>query len=326
MKRRSVNRAQAALLACVAAAGLVGCGRGAHVSATEPPLPAQAPIDPIINTAAFGEQNGLEIRWWAMRDDPELIRRALAPYLHQPAPTDPETVERLRQAGLRLVAVPMADLLGLRARMPIVGRIERRWIGQAPRWIECVPGPRFSPGKTVRIGQERLTLRPGALRLLTRAWTEPQHDGATLRIDLAMQHVEARHLDPHVPLMELPARHGVLSDGMVFAISIAELESRGVHFYLLVPEPPEIEWGGRESDDDADATGPEIHGPPTPEPEDWTLEPEVDEALMQGPPAPDIPTLGEAMLIQPEQHGGARRMRAIIVLIPRLAGETRLLP
>lgn len=316
----------------VVSAVVVALGAGCAGSGASPvqDIAANAPpVDPIINAAAFGEPEGLEIRWWIVRDDTDALTRGLRPYLNQSLPIDDETSERLRACGFRLVAVPMDDLLGLRSRLPLVGRIDRRWVGQTAAWVEGVSGPRFAHGRTVRLGHERLSIPPGALRLLTRAWKEPGVPEGRLRIDFALQHVDAATLDPQRSVLEFTAARSIVDEGLIFTSTLAELSASASFFYLLVPESPERDWriDDDEESDDSEADEPAASDDePVAEPLPWSPEATVEEALVQGPPAAGIPTLGELMLMQAPDPMTGRSLRAVIVIVPRVQAGDPMLP
>lgn len=324
---RLMNRLRCVILVWSALCGAIGVGcAGQRAASPVAPSAAPAPIDPLISAAAFGEPEGLEIRWWILRHDSELIVSTLEPYLNQPLPVDDATTQRLRECGLRLVAIPMADLTGLRTRLPLVGRIDRRWIGQTASWVEGVSGPRFRGSRTVRLGMERLSLPSGVLRLLTRVWKDPGVSAGRLRIDLAIQHVDAATLDPHQSALEFGSAGGPLVEGMIFSSTLTEMIAGETYFYLLVPELPEREWAPEDDDEDEQADASSSPNDDWDEPAPWSPEPIVEETLVQGPPAAGLPTLGELMLMQPEDPVTGRLLRAVIVLVPRVREGQSLLP
>ena len=298
---------------------------------SEPVAVQPTSLDPIINPTAFGEPEGLEIRWWIVRADDVRVHDALKPYLNQPPVIDEETQLRLRDAGLRVVSVPIADLLSLRRQLPIVGRIDRRWIGHAPRWTEGVGGPRFDSTRTIRSGDEILTLPAGGLRLLVRSWPEVSRAAASMRIDAAIQYIEASVLAGAPPAaLRGVARRGVLSEGFVFTSTLAELSCNGVYAQVIIPAPPEFEWDDEsdesESDDDESApTVADIIGPGAEEPAEWTPDIDVDASLVSGPPALQMPTIGEAMLAQPPDPITGRAVHAVLVIVPRVHSAPPLL-
>lgn len=307
----------------VACASAVGCG-GTTTSITDlaAPIASQASA-PIISPAVLAEPDGLEIRQWAVRFDREALIAAISPYLDAAPITDPRTEKRLRDSGLRVIAVPIGLIESVRARMPLVGRIDRRWVGQAPEWTEAYAGERFGPGAPFRLGDERLILGEGRLRLIFRAWTEPD-PRPRLRLDLALQHEPPRG-PTALHSNAAPRRRGIVEEGLIFSSSVAELVLDGASVLLLIPDAPEHDWHNTESESE-----PEADDAPDPEdslePADWLPQPEPTADPLPGPPAPDTPTLGEALMVNTGSVGSAPRSRAVIVLIPRIAGRAGILP
>ena len=293
---------------------------GSFDSASAP----EALLDPIISPSALREQVGIELRWWAMRDDPDAIKRAVGPYLDRPSPLDAAATEHLAKAGLRVVALPMKDLLSVRSQLPIVGRIDRRWVGLSPAWVEGVTGPTFDDGRTVQVAGELIRLRAGELRLAVRAFTEPTVDGASLRFDLAVQHVDAQHLEGKRTALDVPTvRRTIMDAGQVFGTTIAQFTADGDSFYLLLSDDPD--WVRQRSNEKKKSDENEKSPEPT-EPEQWSPAPMVGAGQVEGPPTPALPTLGEALLSSPASADGKRSWRAIVAIVPRVGGASRLLP
>jgi len=309
--------------AMIAAPVLAGC-----VSAPAPtargPVPPTA--EPIVSAGALGAPDGLEVRWWVVREDADAVRSVLAPYLDRPVPADGQTLERLRRAGFRLVEIPLADLGAVRAALPIVGRIDRRWIGQAPDWIDAADGPLRPDSAPVRVGGERLDLPAGRLRLMVRAWSEVGAE--TLRLDLAVQHIRADRAPRAIALDEPARRRRPADEGLMFRASTAELALNPGALLLLIPAAPEFEWAPEDDEPAADAPDTPADKPPGDplDPVEWTPQPDVDESAVQGPPAPTAPALGEALLIAQGSGADQPRYRAVVALIPRLTRPRTLLP
>ena len=299
---------------------------------------APSPADPIISAGSLGTPDGLELRWWVVRDEMDLILTALAPYLDRSVPADASTVERLRAMGLRLVAVPLTDLLPLRSSLPIIGRIDRRWIGQPTDWTSVIDGAPVTAGAPVRFAEERLALPAGRLRLLARSWTEISATHENLRLDLVIQHVPAQRPARAIGFGDAAARPRDAAEGLVFSASLAELSIPPDTMLLLIPDAPEEEWtGGEPSAEPTEEehpsraeTGVDAHPAVGADVDEgageWSAEPVIDEAFLQGPPAPDVPTPGEALLMTHADGTGARRLRAVVAFVPRVARRRTLLP
>lgn len=299
-----------------------GCGSAIKPAATAEPT-ARSSAAPIISPAVLAEPDGLEIRQWSVRFDPDVLAAALAPHLDNPPIADAVTEQRLRQAGLRMVVAPIEAVESLRARMPLTGRIDRRWVGQAPDWTEIYAGERFAAGTPVRIGDERLILGEGRLRMLLRAWSEIDSEPG-LRIDLAIQHEPPRG-PMTLSTVAAPRRRGVVEEGLIFRSSVAELMLDGSSVVLLIPASPEEDWLRTETESE-DAGDDSPVADDSPEPADWLPQPKAAAEFLPGPPAPDTPTLGEALMLTTDRGASAPRSRAVIVLIPRVAGRAGILP
>jgi hypothetical protein len=322
-----------------------GCAFGlaaltAIASGCAGPAPSDQPDSPAFSAspAVRGAESGVELRWWVLPDDGDVIARALSGYESRPLPIDPPVRQLWRANGLRLVAVPVADLPALQARFqslrsevlvadlraagivesdltrvaatmaPTASASQEQWLGEVPRWTDAVRGPTTSRRTVIKMDSGLLPLGPGRLRLLLRAWAVPMQIGAEraaagLRLELAPQFEETRNRleDPELALSPPLA---VEDQGLVLSRLVMGMTLDGGDALVIVPDRPGTDWA-------AIAEG----GPAVPAPE----------ADIFGPPAPEGVTLGEAMLssegIGPLGGASARAPRpvkAVIVLIPRV--------
>ncbi len=230
------------------------------------------------------------------------LAELLAPYADRPVPLGETERARWRAAGLRLVAVPLAELDALREGLRAAGPVQRQWLGEIPRWTDIVAGPVSRERRAIELEGHRLVLGPGRLRLLARCWVAPGDDGAdgpeaVLRLEIAPQHVpilsDRERLAREAGLHERPSGE---DEGVVFRRLTVALSLREGEAYLIVPESPSVEWGG---------PGPGVPGPDV------------------GPPASGIPSLGEAMLTT--WRAGRIDARAIVALVPRVPESFRLI-
>src|SRR5690606_1269472 len=122
-------------------------------------------------------------------------------------------------------------------------------------------------------------------------------------VDLALQHQPPARARSLRELVDRPRQTPIEQAGVVFSRFVLELGLNGDEALLIVPERPEVVWGEGQAAADAGAAAAE--GPPP---------------LPVGPPAPRLPTLGEAMLWSDagDSPRAARPVRVIIALIPRL--------
>lgn len=317
--------ARGALLTALAL--LAGC-------ASDPPPPAERPETKIVR----GADQGLEVVWWPVDDSTGALARALAPYAERPVPISATRARTLRANGLRIVAVPLAEVDGLREFVRLAGPVQRQWHGQLSSWTSIICGPSWEGDRIIELDQpERqgvpeadaseeggaeplpeglLRLGPGKLCLLARCWIEPSLQPTP---------------DEQAPSEDAEAsgdrRSGI---GAVLHIDIvpqheeAEPESTG-----LVPETS----GGQRQRGllfsrlllGASCAGDEVLMivPETPGAR-WRP---ADEASNDAPGTASLPpllrglerppTLGEAMLTD-AASGGFARTRVVVLLFPRV--------
>lgn len=319
-------------------AGLVaGCaGRNASSSTLEPPP------QPVLAASERGIANGLELVWWVVDDQDGVLGRTLAGRSEEPPGLDPGTAPRWRAAGLRIIAIPLPDMAGLTADLPLIGRVQREWMGQLPRWTVAVRGS-AADSMTIAMPDGPLTLGPGRLRLLARCWLNPTTEAGqirpSLRIELLPQHEEhGAEAFTYEMALGLDQRKGIEAEGLVFTRLLAGLEAKEGYAYLIVPESPEVEWKAerpegergeplplapRASDLPIPFEEPVDETPPRPD--DGRGKPELPvKPRPLGPSTFKLRTLGEAMLTD-APSGGQARAKVVMALIPRVPGEFRLL-
>jgi len=275
--------------------------------------PGSAPAD----AASLGERGpgvGLEVAWWVVEDpfvataDPTVTRLAsgptvrdvLLPYEGRPVPVTAAAAALWRANGLRLVSVPRADLAALRRSLRLVGPVQQQWLGETPRWVEAVRGPKWGGSALLALDNGPLRLDAGRLRLLVRSWSAPGPggpDAGVLQVEIVPQHVL-----PFAPLPDLAAaleppkpRPSRDAEGVAFERLLLETAFDGVDALVIVPESP------------ASAT------------------PASEGFETAGPDAPMPPTLGEVMLTD-TLSGGRRGTRVMVVLIPHAPRTFSLFP
>lgn len=310
----------------VAAAAYLSAMAGCHRNQSAPP-PARPPTaSPVVQ----GESSGLEVWSWLVSDgrdkpvpmftdsasgqpppepnvrivdDRPSLEALLSPYLARPLPVSEELRERWRACGFRIVAIPAADLEPLQDRMRLIGQVQRQWMGEMTRWTDVARGPELDEPRHVTLDSGDLTLEAGRVSLSARCWSTPiaTADGQTapaLRLELAPQH--APRVDP-VDRWRAAAGLGASIQSERFArLALEMLLTTPGEAYLITADNPDADWGNPES------------RPPTPRQE-------------SGPMPPRAPTLGELML-SAGANGGRARVRAVVVLVPRIPTRFDLLP
>ncbi|MEC9372502.1 MAG: hypothetical protein VYC34_01605, partial [Planctomycetota bacterium] len=130
--RQSFRRARTLPFLIAAALLLSACAGPRSPQPTPVPLAASAEAaDAQISTTVRGPVSGLEALLWHIAAEDAAEAAALARWRHEPSPLPPEIEQRWRRSGLRVIRVPVDDLPAVRDALPICGRLERRWLGQA---------------------------------------------------------------------------------------------------------------------------------------------------------------------------------------------------
>lgn len=299
---------------------LTGC-------ASDPPAPAEQPEPAAANPFASvlaDDRSGLEVQWWTITDEDDVIARALAPFADAPLPISTDIEANWRRNGFRMVAIPADQLGPLIATLPIEDKVNRIWLGQTPGWAVAAPGAPWRGARSLLIDGETIQLNAGQLRLLVRAWVSPTEGAPTMRTDLAVQYRSAG-IDNAAPVFEQQTeirRPDTL--GIIFRTLTAAMELEDGMLYCIVSEDPGAEWtvGAEETTEDADAkpTLPVRAPSPFDEPE----ETEDDSSL--GPLPPGIPLLADALLSRVELLPTRRVARSIVILAPRVPATFRLAP
>ncbi|MEX2217366.1 MAG: hypothetical protein WD749_01285 [Phycisphaerales bacterium] len=257
-----------------------------------PPAPERTPT---------GEEVPPKLRF-ELRDDRAALEDALRPYLERPVPIPAGVLGRWRASGLRVVAVPPADLARIEGSIRIVGAVHRQWLGEFPQWMDLVGGP-WLPESAVS-GEDGVTrFAPGRVRLLGRCWSVPVGgwwvgaDGgarAALRLEMVPQFQP--RLDEGERMAEaLRPRARVEEQGTLVTRLAAGVVVTGEDALVIVPEAPEVEWSEKKDGEEERRDG------------------------------LGIATLGELMLVAPARDM-TPRTRAVIILIPHQRERYELLP
>lgn len=191
-----------AFAACVAAAlTALGCASGGgsgEAEASDRDLDLRMVPDRVFDGERpfiRGNPVGVELHWWLTQDSDSVIARALAPYDETKAFLPEEVRERLRLSGVRVLAVPLSEIVVVHQVAPPTSAWSRRWLGQSPEWLQIMRSRRVAEStRSVVYGSEQ-RLPEGVLRLLGRAWIVPERvereEGpsieASMRIELVAQ-------------------------------------------------------------------------------------------------------------------------------------------
>lgn len=282
------------------AAFCAGCSGGGPSGVPDGPAPWERPD--VERPVVDGEQQGLELRIWAIEDQDRLVAELIDTYQGRPTPMLDSDRFAWRSSGLMPIMVPIDELNLARGRMKLIGTEQQDWFGVLANWRETVPGRRVAEGSLISLPDGQMRTPAGRLRMLTRCWVEPSSGGPAMHIELAVQLQENQRRTTAADL----AIHGATlpeDQGIIFPELTTQFEMRKDEALVIVPVSPGFDPDAILVEDDGAA-----------------------EDREEGPPVSAVPTVGEAMLSSVEIGGVAPvRRRAIIVLIARLPDEYRLL-
>lgn len=282
----------ALLISLIAAVGCVGS------SANDPAAPAPWQAPDLERPIVEGNQEGLELRVWAVEDQDDLIADLIEQYRGRPTPMLDSERTAWRASGLWPIAVPIDELTLARGRMRLIGVEQQDWLGMMPTWREVVPGRRVEEGSMLARPGGVSREPAGRLRMLARCWPVPASNGPALQVEMAIQ-LQRLHQRPSASGLSIDATRPITEQGEIFGELTSEFLMEPGEALVLVPIEPGFDPKSV------------LEAMPTPD---------------AGPPMPAVPTVGEAMLTSVELGGVTPvRRRAIIVLIARLPSEFRLL-
>lgn len=263
-----------------------------------------------------GSQNGLEVLWLVAHDDDGAVARALAPYVAQPVPMSDETRQTWADNGLRIVRLPVDDLATLESSLPLVGIVNRQWMGWALEWREAFRGRTLEKDSPLVVNGLRRTMPGGALRFIARCWTAPSPDGPVIRLELTPQlfeRLETRSRADELAAFaagEAPVGFDAINEGRVFDTLAIEAPLEHGFAYVITGEAPGVDWN---------APAPSAEAPKIDE-DGFMVEPRGEApsaAFVAGPPALAPPTVGEAMLNVRALGPDERPAKALFILVPR---------
>ncbi|GAB5497099.1 MAG: hypothetical protein Phyf2KO_21790 [Phycisphaerales bacterium] len=285
------------LLLCVVCTACGGDGTSGI-----PPGPAPWERPDLERPVVEGNQQGLELRVWAIEDQDGLIAEMIDSYQGRPTPMLDSQRTAWRQSGFVPISIPIDELNLARGRMRLVGPEQQDWFGVLPDWHETLSGRRVEAGQLLSLADGQMQTPRGKLRLLSRCWVVPGADGPELQTELCVQ-LQRTLRAPNAVELAVGDRTPIERQGLIFPELAASFVMRKDEALVLVPIAPEFDPMAIIDPERAA----EVHA----------------EA---GPPVPSVPTVGEAMLTSVEAGGVAPvRRRAIVVLIARLPEEYRLL-
>ncbi len=259
--------------------------------------------------------NGMEVRWWFVDDAEGRLGRVLAQYQSAGAVLQTNGAGTIESNGVRVVRVPVERVPELQEALGSLGTRKRTWLPATGVWSEVYRGRRVGERVPVLIGGRRVRLEEGIVRMLGRVWAARTLDGPVLRADFATQVREPVSTRANEYFQRPRFLSEIEKGDVIRDLSFgAVLETDSV--YVIVCEEPGLVWetsdGGLAplSEEQSDAATDEEFALPD---------------VMLGPVAKKPLTLGEVLLsARPEETGGPL-IKSIIMVIPRLPSEVRLL-
>lgn len=167
--------------ACWAAFG-GGCASGTPSNGAAADSRNASPTDPP-GPSLLGPDIGLEVQVTSTVASAASIAGALQPYLNEPTPFPPQQLSMWRANGLRVVAVPLAELPGVFETIGGAGSAasnDRQWMGQVVRWSPVYRGSAADVPGVLALDTGRLELPEGRFRLLLRGWVAPAFPDASV--------------------------------------------------------------------------------------------------------------------------------------------------
>jgi len=271
------------------------------------------------------KSNGMEVRWWFAEDHDGRVGSALAQYAGNPVALRDGEQRTLEASGVRITRIPLEDVAQLSAEIGTLGSRKRTWLSATGVWSEVYRGRRVSDSVPIMLGGRRTRLDTGILRMLGRVWIAHTLDGQILRADFATQLYVPEVLGAGTVFKAPQFKEEIEKGGVLRALSFhCMLDS--AFAYVIVCEEPGAVWESLVSDE-GDAGEREIdsvENVSTVEQDEGAFDQLPD--LLPGPPAKRPLTLGEVLLSARAEETGGVPIKSVIVVIPRLPSEVRLLP
>lgn len=280
-------------------------------SESAPQARPNIPSPEVLRDRLTGANNGLELRRWTVVDAPDRVVNVLSTHADGAA-ADQVAVDRLKRNGLRFVRVSADQLEPLVAELGGATMDRNEWHGQVYDWRALMEQPIDASGLAVAIDGRVRRFDRGEFRMLIRGWTVQMEDGPYMHLEILPQHHVPRANDLRRLLGEKPA-----DAGEAFATLSLDLQLEAGYAYVLVSEPPEIDWPSldrpaseRVVEAGADASN---AAKPPPRPRAGRVGP-LDGV---GPDAGAPLTLGEVLL----PTAVSPPMRQVLVFVPKIPLE-----
>lgn len=302
----------AALSSAALVASLAGCSGDGQASRSSGPGRPLANFHRAIQELTSTD-HGLEVITWNYDANAAPIGSLLAASADGAA-LDRDALRRLRNHGVRLVRVPIANLDALRDEMGEPSMSMSTWHGEAVNWRSILERPVPEQGIAVAMDGRVRSFRSGKFRIMLRSWTIQMEDGPVVHLELLPQYVE--------PTMEKRRLMGQTVEfrGEHFQSMVVDAPLEAGYAYILTGEAPAVDWLVADSEFESSADSSPIEtdqstsgGASDDEPQDDIRFPSSGAG-----PVVDAPhSFGEQLFL----FGGLRQRRTLLVLIPRVPSE-----
>lgn len=237
----------------VAGLGAAGCSSDPGPGAKDGAAPQAGTIDFARVSDGPSSQPGLRMASWTTKADEARLAAVLHRYTDA-AVLPRAAVDRWRRAGLRVLAVPVADVPGLREELGSVSGVQQQFLGEMSAWNALLQGPQLAATR-LDDGEASVAVNAGSLRLLARGWVRARPalgDGtaragaadAELFVELVPQHrgradpLSRVGLDP----TEAGLRRDEIAEGLVFRDLVFSVALPRDVALLIVPADPSSDW------------------------------------------------------------------------------------
>ena len=292
-------------------------------------------------------RQGLEVRLLVVDDTNYDAPRVLNAFAQQSDSTDvidPTLARIWSEWGFRFIPVPIERLDEALGKLTPVRPMSVQWLGEFGAWRPLVRTGNNNQTR-VRVGESSRAIEPGRPRLIARSWSMPRLTERAvervLRLDLGIQ-IESSN-DKAFALLPDQRQRTIDDQGAVLNELLSTITLQPDHALVIVGEAPGTDWSQlpepqpiappQPQNDDEQPIGPAPQDDRAP---DAAAQKErvpfsTPRSAAIEPREPTLRSLGELMLVAPGsrlmQRGQTREtpMRVVIVLVPSVRGEFRLL-
>lgn len=128
------------------------------------------------------EAIGLEVRLWTLNDESGGVGSGLVKYQQLAVGVAADERTRWMQNGVRLVAVPAAEVGTALERVLSAGPAQRVWVRPDGAWVEVAKGTAWARPLELPVDGVLQEFSPGRFRLDVRTWAAPEAADGTARM------------------------------------------------------------------------------------------------------------------------------------------------